>query len=675
MSLYINIYKKSKQSIESMVIKISIPLLLVFIGLYLFERNIMDFKILVDLYSVVGGGALMILLFLMRIENQDKFIRYLSWGYLSICLFLFIRIEMDLNFYLEKDNLYYLIGALSSNIFEILVIKLAGIAYRNDLSIWKTMKLFVISYISIVIFYRILFEVKGNYNYFYIHILLCAASSAVVIFDILNFKEKFKRSDYLPLLLYVVFQLFYDIVLYLNILLIESEKNFWGYLFKFLAFLCVFWLMEKRILRLSYMREVEVIISRQIERKKLNISLKNQERALEELEIQTRHSVIRNKEIIDKIPEQIFIFKNNYLEYMNKYGEEYLSENLDLSEKLDLNSKFIRLDSLLDKIIEEKEYREAIYNGSEKHIVINDKKGKRLNFKVSLVVLNENNKVLIMKSNKDEVENLEIMQKYNYILKEEEIMEEFYANISHELRTPINVIYSALQLNAIYIDDNKQASIIRNYSIIKQNCKRLIRTINNFIDSNKISEGYLDGNKKVFNVVYLIDEIVEASTKYMKMKNNVIIFDPQEEQVFIYGSVEHTVKVILNILSNALKYGEENSEVFIVTYIIKGFFYLEIVYRGEPIPEKKLSYVFRKFTKLDDYLSRTSEGSGLGLFLAKKLVEQNGGTIDIFSDKIGNVATITLPITNGYEEKNISEENNFNDIMDLVDIEFSDIYF
>lgn len=669
MSRYINIYKKSKQSIESMVIKISIPLLLVFIGLYLFERNIMDFKILVDLYSVVGGGALMILLFLMRIENQDKFIRYLSWGYLSICLFLFIRIEMDLNFYLEKDNLYYLIGALSSNIFEILVIKLAGIAYRNDLSIWKTMKLFVISYISIVIFYRILFEVKGNYNYFYIHILLCTASSAVVIFDILNFKEKFKRSDYLPLLLYVLFQLFYDIVLYLNILLIESEKNFFRYLFKFLAFLCVFWLMEKRILRLSYMREVEVIISRQIERKKLNISLKNQERALEELEIQTRHSVIRNKEIIDKIPEQIFIFKNNYLEYMNKHGEEYLSEELDL------DNKYIKLDTLLEKIIEEREYREAIYSGSEEHIVISDKKGKRLNFKVSLVVLNENNKVLIMKSNKDEVENLEIMQKYNYILKEEEIMEEFYANISHELRTPINVIYSALQLNAIYIDDNKQASIIRNYSIIKQNCKRLIRTINNFIDSNKISEGYLDGNKKVFNVVYLIDEIVEASTKYMKMKNNVIIFDPQEEQVFIYGSVEHTVKVILNILSNALKYGEENSEVFIVTYIIKGFFYLEIVYRGEPIPEKKLSYVFRKFTKLDDYLSRTSEGSGLGLFLAKKLVEQNGGTIDIFSDKIGNVATITLPITNGYEEKNISEENNFNDIMDLVDIEFSDIYF
>lgn len=670
MDQYIDIYKKIKNSFESMVIKISIFLLILFIGLYLFNRNIMNFKILVDLYGIVVGGALIILMVLIRIKkDQDKYMKYLSLACAFTSVLLFVKIEVDLNENLNKINLYYLLGVLSTNLFQILITKLAIIAYEKDLSLIRTIALFICSHIIILIFYKLFAEFLRGDSYFYIHSLLCIIASIIVILDLLTLIGKMKISDYFPLLLYVVFQVFYNVVIYLNILQVEEHNIFLGYLFRFLSFLCILWLLEQRILKLSYIKEVEAIIGRQRQMKRLNASLKNQERALEELEIQTRRSVIINKEIIDKIPNQIFIFKNHYLEYMNKCGEQYLLQQLNIEDRN------IKLDTLLNHIIEDLKYKDAIINGFEEDIIINDKKGERLQFKISLVVLNENNKVLIMKSNKDEVENLEIMEKYQYLLKEEEIMEEFYANVSHELRTPINVVYSALQLNSIAINDGKQDIIIRNYNIIKQNCKRLIRTINNFIDSNKISDGYLDSNKKVFNIVYLIDEIIEVSSKYMDMKNNKIIFDPKEEQVFIYGSVEHTVRVILNILSNALKYGQENSDIFIVAYVLKGFFYLEIVYKGQPIPEKKLSYVFRKFTKLDDYLSRTSEGSGLGLFLAKKLVEQNGGTIDIFSEEIGNIATITLPVVNRDEYNIDLEDNNYNEILDIVDIEFSDIYF
>lgn len=669
MNQYIRIRKNNKNTFEMMVLKMTLPLLLLFITMYLLNEEIVDFIMFVDLYSGVVGGALMILLFLMRIKSHGKFIRYLSWGYLFISIFLFSRLGIDSNLGFNAKNTYYEIIFLVINLFEIMVIKFAIIAYRKNLTLIRTMILFSLSYISIMIIYIISIKVVKVDNYYYLHILFCEIASCFIFLEVLNFKSKYNKSDYVPLLWYVILQGMYNLIIFTNITNVDEDMIFFGYFLRILAFLSIFWLMEKRILRLSYQREVEAITNRKIERIKLNKSLKNQESILKELEMQTRRSVIRNKEIIDKIPELIFIFKNNYLEYMNRYAEEYLSNELNLKDK------GISLDNLLNKLIENKKDRKAIYNGSEEYILITDKNGDRLQFKISLVSLNENNKVLIMKSNKDEVESLEIMKKYNYILREEEIMEEFYANISHELRTPINVIYSALQLNTIAINDRNSDIISRNYNIIKQNCKRLIRTINNFIDSNKISDGYLDGNKRVFNIVYLIDEIVEASTKYMIMKNNLIIFDPQEEQVFIYGSVEHTIKIILNILSNALKYGTENSKVFIITYVLRGIFYLEIVYNGDPIPKKKLSYVFRKFTKLDDYLNRTSEGSGLGLFLAKKLVEQSGGTIDIFSDKIGNVATITLPVVNEYLDDNNLDENSLNDIMELVDIEFSDIYF
>lgn len=669
MNQYAKIHKKNKNNFEARVVKFSLPLLTVFTFLYLFYRNVTHFKIFVDLYSVIVGGSLMILLFLMSIERHDKFIRYLSWGYIFICVLLFIKIEVDLDSYLKEYNLDYLISILSTNLFEIIIIKISIICYRKKLTATSTMTLFSSIYFFIAILYRVVIDVIKIQNYLYLHILLCTITSIIVVSSLLKFEKKYKKSDWLPLVIYVLLQEVHNILLYLNIVSAWSSYIFIGYFLRFLAFLCIFWLMEKRILSLSYEGEAESIKKRQDRRKKLNSSLKKQERILEELEIQTRRNVKRNKEIIDKIPELIIIFKYNNLEYMNKYAEEYLIG------KLNLDCKKITLDFLLKNLIDSEELRLAIYYGIEKCIIVNDKNGEELQFEASLVNLNENNKVLIMKSNKDQLESLKVMEKYNYILREEEIMEEFYANISHELRTPINVIYSALQLNSIAIDNKDEYTINRGYNIIKQNCKRLIRTINNFIDSNKISDGYLEGNKKVFNIVYLIDEIVDASKKYMQMKNNVIIFDPQEEQVFINGSIEHTIKVILNILSNALKYGKENSEVFIVTYVLNETFYLEIVYKGEPIPKKKLSYVFRKFTKLDDYLNRTSEGSGLGLFLAKKLVEQNGGTIDIFSDKIGNVATITLPIVNESSDSVSLDKNNLNDIMELVDIEFSDIYF
>lgn len=668
MNQYIDTYKNSEKYYNSRVIKLSIPLLLFFCGLYLSKRDLTDFKRFVDLYTAAVGSALMVLLYLMKIKSQDRLMRYLAWGYVFVALILFIRIEFDLGFFTKTYNKTYLLGILSANLFEIIVIYLSIYAYKFNMSFLRTMLLFVCFFFITVAFYRIIINNMNYYNVFFSHSLLFLLISTIAISKLINFRGMFRKSDYYPIIFFIFFQVYYNIMLFLNIMHLVGHIIFYSYLFRFLGFLCIFWLMEKKILKLSYNREVEEITRKQIERRKLNISLRKQKRALEEIEYQTRRSVIRNKEIIDKIPEIIIIFKGDYLEYMNKYANDYLNIQSKVTKPM------VNLDNLLSELIKNVECRNLIYNGYEQHIIINNKSGTELKFKVSLVNLNEDNRVLIMKSNKDEVENLELMKKYNYHLKEEEIMEEFYANISHELRTPINVIYSALQLNAMAIEEKRKDIIIRNHGVIKQNCKRLIRTINNFIDSNKISDGYIDGNKKVFNIVYLVDEIVEATSRYMEMKKNSIIFDPREEQVFIYASVDHIMKVILNILSNALKYGKENSKIFIITYTLKGKFYMEIVYKGDPIPEKKLSYVFRRFTKLDDYLNRTSEGSGLGLFLAKKLVEQNGGNIDIFSEKIGNVATITLPVVNEYKSDR-QEVENYEDITELVDIEFSDIYF
>ena len=257
--------------------------------------------------------------------------------------------------------------------------------------------------------------------------------------------------------------------------------------------------------------------------------------------------------------------------------------------------------------------------------------------------------------------------------------DEFYSNISHELRTPINVIYSALQLKDLYIDNVNYEKIASYNKIIKQNCLRLVRTIDNFIDSNKLSENKLHFNNKIYNIVDIVENVLLLSDYYMKLRNVKITFDPKEEEIFLLCDKNHIERIMLNILSNSLKYGKHNGNIYVTMMIennknIK----IEVTNDAEAIPENKIKDIFEKFTKVNNSLNRPSEGSGLGLFLTRGLVELHNGAISIETgEKEGNTFRIVLPYDSNIEDNKKALDGDFeiNDLKEKVDIEFSDIYF
>ena len=231
----------------------------------------------------------------------------------------------------------------------------------------------------------------------------------------------------------------------------------------------------------------------------------------------------------------------------------------------------------------------------------------------------------------------------------------------------------------MYLDNNQIHKINNNNNIIRQNCLRLIRTINNFIDSNKLSEGYLERDCKIYNVVDIIENIVLSCDFYMKLKNTKLTYDPQYEEIYLYCDKSHIERIMLNILSNSLKYGKDNGYIYVTTKVCNNEkIIIEVVNDAEAIPEDKRNEIFDKFTKVNTSLNRPSEGSGLGLYLTKGLVELHGGEISINAGKkYGNIFKIELPYDKNIKSSKAIVNNNIeiNNFNQKIDIEFSDIYF
>ena len=155
----------------------------------------------------------------------------------------------------------------------------------------------------------------------------------------------------------------------------------------------------------------------------------------------------------------------------------------------------------------------------------------------------------------------------------------FIANISHELRTPINVIMSAIQLIKInYINEVNNNKVINNFNIINDNCKRLLRLINNIIDIQK-SDLEEDLKFDNVNVVELIEELVMSVIPYAKSKNLILIFDTTEEELIMPLDIDKFERIILNLLSNAIKFSKEYGEIR-VNLEFKDYFYIIITDDG-----------------------------------------------------------------------------------------------
>lgn len=258
------------------------------------------------------------------------------------------------------------------------------------------------------------------------------------------------------------------------------------------------------------------------------------------------------------------------------------------------------------------------------------------------------------------------------------MQEEFFANISHELKTPLNVIYSTVQLFNMYCSsgslDDKKDSIMRYMNSITQNCYRLSKLINNIVDLSKIDAGFYELNMSKNNIVEVVEEIVMSVKDYSDSRGLNIIFDTDVEDKIIACDPEKIERVVLNIISNAIKFSDAGSEILVSTHDKDEFIEISVRDSGIGIDKNHIGKIFDRFRQADKSLSRNAEGTGIGLSLVKSIVELHNGKVLVESELgKGSKFSVLLPTAIIKETSDAWNINMIKDNKQAINIELSDI--
>ena len=255
---------------------------------------------------------------------------------------------------------------------------------------------------------------------------------------------------------------------------------------------------------------------------------------------------------------------------------------------------------------------------------------------------------------------------------------EFIVNISHELKTPLNVIFSTAQLFEMYCKrgslDKKKDIIIKYIDSIKLNSYRLSKLINNIVDLSKIEAGFFKLSLSNSNIVEIVEEIVMSVTTLTEFKGLNIIFDTDIEEKIIACDTEKIERIVLNLISNAIKFSNDGDEIIVDVKTSNEFVEISVKDNGIGIEDEYLDMIFDRFKQVDKSLSRNTEGTGVGLSLVKSIVELHGGSIYAESE-FGKGSKFTVKLPSGkvlqenmiYSSKMVSGDES-------IRVEFSDIY-
>lgn len=302
--------------------------------------------------------------------------------------------------------------------------------------------------------------------------------------------------------------------------------------------------------------------------------------------------------------------------------------------------------------------------------------GRRLLFNVVIDITERKSMEALEKTIEQERKTLNELKEYD------RIKTEFFANLSHEFRTPINVIFSAVQLQELNIKSSSHRNVstdsFKYTKIMKQNCYRILRLVNNLIDITKIDIGYLELNKINENIVSLIENITLSVADYIENKGLSLIFDTDVEEKIIVCDPEKIERIIMNLLANAVKFTPPGGNIMVNIEDGVENICVRVKDTGRGIPTEKLNCIFERFVQIDKSLTRDKEGSGIGLSLVKSLVELHGGTISVKSkEQEGTEFIVYIPCelleSETYNETACCDRISENCI-EKINIEFSDIY-
>lgn len=268
-------------------------------------------------------------------------------------------------------------------------------------------------------------------------------------------------------------------------------------------------------------------------------------------------------------------------------------------------------------------------------------------------------------------------EKKEYLERVIRLKDDFLTLISHEFKTPLTVIGTAIQAMELLCGNELSIKAKRYIDTIRQNSLRQLRLVSNLLDITRGTADQIRLHKRSVDIVLLTRLITDSVKIYAAQKNLQITFLSDFDKKLIFIDDEKYERIVLNLLSNAIKFTPKGKSIQVRLYKEKDYINLEVKDEGVGIPKEKIGLIFERFGQVDNSLSRQAEGTGMGLYLVKMFVEQMGGSISASSTLYkGATFLVKLPDEPIGQHDMTSELETVDNkkIIHMMNIEFSDIY-
>jgi PAS domain S-box-containing protein len=243
-----------------------------------------------------------------------------------------------------------------------------------------------------------------------------------------------------------------------------------------------------------------------------------------------------------------------------------------------------------------------------------------------------------------------MVQDITELTRAERIKKEFVSTVSHELRTPLTSIRGSLGLLSGGVAGALSPAAGKLVVMAERNCERLIRLVNDILDTEKLDSGKMRFDLRVTDVRGLVERGVESLAGFALDHQVSLRVSAPNRPLLCNVDDDRLVQVVINLASNAVKFSPPQAPVEITLTEADGAARLEVRDRGPGIPKEFEARIFQRFSQADSSDTRQKSGTGLGLCIAKSIVERMGGTIG-FRSAPGAGATffVTLPLTDAIE--------------------------
>ncbi len=247
------------------------------------------------------------------------------------------------------------------------------------------------------------------------------------------------------------------------------------------------------------------------------------------------------------------------------------------------------------------------------------------------------------KNDQLEKQTLQLLGQSEKLKEMDKVKSRFFANISHEFRTPLTLIMSPLEQMLSGTQSKKQKEKLR---VMVRNSQRLLTLINQLLDLSRFDSGKMKLQAACQNIVPFLKGTLASFHMLARQNKLDLEFQSEEEEIFLYFHAQKMEEVMYNLLINAVKFTPPEGKISVSVFVDQpGFVNISVRDTGIGISKEQLDHIFDRFYQAENFKEKSRQGSGIGLALTKEIVILHHGKIDVHSqEEKGTEFVIQLPL-------------------------------